>query len=128
MGFSPPAPPLPADAPEPSGGVAAAEEGPTAALLYDENPTLENSSRARRLVRDHFQREFENTRIEGTVQVGLFIDAEGNVDSTRVDVTSGNERLDEEALIVARGVKFNPAKNRGNPVAVWVTWMISYDP
>ncbi len=31
-------------------------------------------------------------------------------------------------LIVARGVKFNPAKNRGNPVAVWVTWMISYDP
>ena len=68
----------------------------------------------------------KNRRIGGTVEVWVYIDAEGKVQESRVNTSSGNERLDNAALTAARELEFNPAQNRGDPVPVWVSVPITF--
>ena len=64
--------------------------------------------------------------IGGIVRVFFFIDAEGHVQSTRLDQTSGYGLLDEAALAVADTYRFSPAVNRDTPVPVWVSFPITF--
>lgn len=64
--------------------------------------------------------------IGGEVRVFFFIDAEGSVQSTRIDETSGHKQLDDAALAVANLYRFSPALNRDEKVPVWVSFPIQF--
>ena len=65
--------------------------------------------------------------IGGEVRVYFFIDAEGRVQSTRIDQSSGHRQLDEAALGVASLYRFSPALNRDTKVSVWVSCPILFE-
>ena len=66
--------------------------------------------------------------IGGTTKVWFFIDAQGLVQTALVNTTSGHGPLDEAALRVAEVFRFSPARNRDDPVPVWVALDITFNP
>lgn len=72
--------------------------------------------------------ELKSEGIGGTVRVYFFIDDRGDVKDIRIDQRSYHRDLDEAALAVARQYRFSPAENRGEPVAVWVSFPITFQP
>ena len=64
--------------------------------------------------------------IGGIVHVYFFIDAEGRVQQTRVNRSSGYEQLDQAALDLAGIYRFSPALNRDTRVPVWVSFPVAY--
>lgn len=58
--------------------------------------------------------------IGGQVLVWFFIDETGTVRKTAINRSSGHDALDQAALSVAQTMRFEPAKNRDEEVAVWV--------
>jgi TonB family protein len=58
--------------------------------------------------------------IGGTVVVWFFITQDGLVQDTRVSQSSGQVQMDEAALKVADVLRFTPALNRAQRVAVWI--------
>jgi protein TonB len=65
--------------------------------------------------------------IGGIVRVWFHVDETGGVTATRLMETSGSDVLDEAALRVASTMEFEPAMNRGEPVAVWVAFPIRFE-
>jgi periplasmic protein TonB len=65
--------------------------------------------------------------IGGEVRVFFFIDAEGRVQTTRIDQSSGQKMLDDAALAVASLYRFSPALNRDERVPVWVSFPIRFE-
>lgn len=65
--------------------------------------------------------------IEGTTIVNAFINVNGQIDSVKVlqslDQTFG---CDEAAIAALKAVKWIPAKQNGQPVAVWVSVPVSF--
>ena len=61
-------------------------------------------------------------RVDVTTKVEFFVSKNGDVDATRtrVAVSSGYPELDDLAVEWAKTIKFHPALNRGEPVAVRV--------
>jgi TonB family protein len=59
-------------------------------------------------------------KVQGNVTLRIYIDSNGAIvpDSTRVSETSGFSALDSAAMKGSRDLKFEPAKTRGQPVAV----------
>src|ERR1051325_4431021 len=59
-------------------------------------------------------------KVQGNVTLRIFIDREGTIvpDSTRIAETSGFTALDSAAMKGSRDLKFEPAKNQGQPVPV----------
>ena len=59
-------------------------------------------------------------KVQGNVTLRIFIDSNGSIvpDSTRIAETSGFTALDSAAMKGSRELKFEPAKTRGQPVAV----------
>lgn len=96
------------------------------ATPHDVNPTLKDRRRAGRIIERYYPQELKNRRVEGTVEVWVYIDVEGKVQESRVNTSSGDERLDNAALRAAREFEFNPAQNRGDPVPVWVSVPITF--
>lgn len=64
--------------------------------------------------------------IGGTVKVFFFIDENGIVQDTRIDVSSGHQALDDAALKVSTVYRFSPALNRDKKVPVWVSFPITF--
>ena len=64
--------------------------------------------------------------IGGTVRVYFFIDENGIVQDSRIDVSSGHQALDEAALAVAAAYRFSSALNRDEEVPVWVSFEITF--
>lgn len=64
--------------------------------------------------------------IGGTANVWLFIDKDGTVGEVRIQQSSGHGALDEAALAVARTMRFTPAKNKDDPVPVWVAFPVTF--
>lgn len=58
--------------------------------------------------------------IEGQVIVNALVDVDGTVREAKVIKSSGNPALDAEALRVAKGATFTPARQRDRLVRVWV--------
>lgn len=67
-------------------------------------------------------------RVDVTTKVEFFVSKTGDVDPnrTKVAVSSGYPELDELALGWAKSIKFHPALNRGEPVAVRVAIPIQW--
>ena len=64
--------------------------------------------------------------IGGIVHVYFYIDAEGRVQTTRVNRSSGYQQLDQAALELAGLYRFSPALNRDTRVPVWVSFPVAY--
>jgi TonB family protein len=66
--------------------------------------------------------------IGGMAQVWFFVDETGTVARTLINQTSGHQALDEAALRVAEVIQFTPALNRDEPVPVWISLPIRFQP
>ncbi|MEO0102267.1 MAG: TonB family protein, partial [candidate division WOR-3 bacterium] len=60
-------------------------------------------------------------KIEGQTIVKVLVDIDGSVIDAQILKSSGNDALDEAALVAARQAKFSPAKQKDMPVKVWVS-------
>jgi protein TonB len=59
--------------------------------------------------------------IEGQAVVKALVDIDGSIMDVQILKSSGNQMLDEEAMIAARRWKFSPAKQRDKYVRVYVS-------
>ena len=66
--------------------------------------------------------------VGGMVKLWFYIDAKGNVARVLLKSSSGHAALDDAALKVAEVMRFKPAKNRDELVAVWVDMPIIFRP
>ncbi|MEJ2503202.1 MAG: M56 family metallopeptidase [Gemmatimonadota bacterium] len=91
-----------------------------------EAPRLQNATETSERLQAHYPTELRAAGIGGTANVWFFIDAEGAVKKAVVNRGSGYPALDEAALEVARLMEFTPARNRDEPVPVWVALDIRF--
>lgn len=59
--------------------------------------------------------------IEGTTVIKMLVDIDGTVREVKILKSSGNQMLDQAALVAAKQSKFTPAKQRDKFVRVWVS-------
>ena len=67
-------------------------------------------------------------RVEVITKIEFYVTKNGDVDQTRtkIAVSSGYPELDEIAVEWAKKIKFHPALNRGEPVAVRVSIPVTW--
>lgn len=86
----------------------------------------ENAPKLVKQVEPVYPPEAVAKKIEGKVYLKLFIDTAGKVTEARVAKSSGDKSLDDSALEAARKFLFEPARQEGRPVGVWVTLPVSF--
>lgn len=59
------------------------------------------------------------------IRARLWIDVEGRVGPVEIEQSSGSIEVDAAVLEAARGWRFEPARNEGIPVAVWLAFPIT---
>ncbi len=96
-----------------------AAQGPTF-TPFTTAPRLLDANDVAASVERHYPPLLRDAGIGGEVMLWFRIDASGTTDQVRVARSSGYPALDEAALAVGRGIRYAPAENRGQPVAVWV--------
>jgi protein TonB len=64
--------------------------------------------------------------IEGTVVVKALVDVNGSIAEVKILKSSGNQMLDQAALIAAKHATFSPARMRDRFVQVWVSIPIRF--
>lgn len=64
--------------------------------------------------------------IEGKVTLGLRVEIDGTVSGPKVKTSSGSSLLDQAALTAAGKYRFKPALQDGKPVAVWVSFTVTF--
>lgn len=79
-----------------------------------------------KMVPPEYPRLAKKAGIQGTVWVKALIDKEGNSREVLVAKSSGNESLDNAALMCAKTARFKPGIANGKPVATWVTYNIDF--
>jgi TonB family protein len=89
-------------------------------------PELANQAEVARALEGAYPPLLRDAGIGGTTILWFFIDPVGNVAKTQIERGSGYAALDEAAVRVAGAMKFSPAENRGEPVAVWVQIPIKF--
>ena len=89
-------------------------------------PSITNREEVITAMKEAYPASLRDQGIGGTVRVYFFIDAVGEVGDVRIDQTSGNAAIDEAAMSVANAYRFSPAKNKGEPVPVWVSFPITF--
>lgn len=72
--------------------------------------------------------ELYGRRVQGNVTLRLYLDSTGTVvpDSTRVEEGSGHAELDSAAVRGSRDLRFNPARRRGDPIAVSLLYPVYF--
>jgi protein TonB len=106
----------------PAGRVVSAEDVGAAPTFtpFTVAPQLTNRSAVASALQRNYPPLLRDSGVGGTVLVWFFIDQEGKVVKTQVKESSGHEALDQAALKVADVMRFTPAQNRDQKVAVWV--------
>jgi TonB family protein len=89
-------------------------------------PELVNGSEVQAVMVREYPGELREAGIRGTAVVWLFIDANGAVENVKVQASSGYPALDDAAVTTARSMRFTPAYNRDQKVAVWVAIPITF--
>jgi TonB family protein len=93
---------------------------------YTVAPDLVNRTQVQAALQAAYPPLLRDAGIGGTARVWFFIDAEGTVQDTRIDQSSGHAAIDDAALEVASEMRFSPALNRDQPVPVWVAFPITF--
>ena len=83
-------------------------------------PTLTNIEEVQRVLMREYPAVLRDAGIGGAPVLWLFIGTNGEVERTQVQETSGFDALDQAAANVATVMRFTPAQNRDQTVAVWV--------
>jgi len=83
-------------------------------------PTLTNIEEIQRVLMREYPAVLRDAGIGGAPVLWLFIGTDGAVQNTRVYEPSGFDALDQAAANVASVMRFTPAQNRDQTVAVWV--------
>lgn len=91
-------------------------------------PRIENKLGVVEALERAYPRGLKEAGIGGTVRVYFFIDADGTVGQILMDQASRHRAIDRAAMQVASEYRFHPALNRGEPVAVWVSFPITFRP
>jgi len=89
-------------------------------------PEIRNRTEVIAALMREYPAALRDAGIGGTVVVWFFISEEGVVRDTRVSQTSGQAQFDDAALRVAEVLRFTPAMNRTEPVAVWIEVPITF--
>ena len=95
-------------------------------IPHDEAPHMKNPTRFLKDLERMYPRDLRARWVEGTVQISLFVCDQGTVQKAVLASTSGEDRLDEVALLVAENAIFDPAIKDGDPVGVWVTIPVTF--
>lgn len=132
---TPVGPPLPANGVREVEIPAPTAQAPTEVTVEETVPSFTPFTQAPRLLnRDEIVRAIDeqyppllrDAGVGGTARVYLYINTDGVVEEMRLDKGSGHPALDDAALRVARGYRFEPARNDEGPVAVWVSFPITF--
>ncbi|MEQ1855516.1 MAG: TonB family protein [Longimicrobiales bacterium] len=83
-------------------------------------PQLLNSEEVQRVLIREYPAVLRDAGIGGAPVLWLYIGTNGAVERTQVQETSGFDALDQAAANVAQVMRFTPAQNRDQTVAVWV--------
>jgi TonB family protein len=94
---------------------------------YTVRPEIKDRVEARRIVLRNYPKLLQDAGIGGTVNVWLFIDANGAVKNAQVQKGSGNSALDQAAIKSAYDFEFTPALNMDKRVPVWVSFPIQFE-
>ena len=90
-------------------------------------PEIRNRREIQLALRREYPPILRDAGIGGTVVVWFFISEEGAVQDRRVSRTSGQVQFDNAALEVASVIRFTPALNRDQTVAVWIELPITFE-
>ena len=93
---------------------------------YTVAPMLRNPEDVTRALRREYPVNLRDAGIGGTVALLVHIDVDGRVTESRVGETSGYAALDAAALRVADVMRFRPAMNRDQRVAVWISMPVTF--
>ena len=93
---------------------------------YTVAPSILNRAEVVQAMRDAYPALLRDAGIGGTIRMYFFIDENGDVRDTRIDLSSGHPALDDAALRVASVYRFSPALNRDRRVPVWVSLPITF--
>lgn len=115
------------DIPEPDQAEIGPGDGPRF-TPFTVAPRIENRLEVVTAIEEAYPEALKAAGIGGTVRVYFFIDDEGVARDVRIDRRSEYRAIDRAALEVARQYRFTPALNRGEPVAVWVSFPITFQP
>jgi protein TonB len=89
-------------------------------------PGVKNRAEVQRALEREYPPLLRDAGIGGTALVWFYIDETGTVRDTRIQTTSGHQALDQAALKVAEVIRFTPALNRDQRVAVWISLPITF--
>ena len=95
-------------------------------IPYTVQPDITNRDEVARALEREYPPLLRDAGIGGTTLVWFFIDESGRVQNQQVNQSSGHQALDDAALRVAPVLRFTPALNRENPVAVWIALPITF--
>lgn len=90
-------------------------------------PELVNEAEVARALARFYPPLLRDAGIGGTVTVWFHLDQDGRVRQTQLNESSGYDALDRAALEVADRMRFTPAWNRDQRVAVWVSIPITFE-
>ena len=96
-------------------------------IPYDVAPELKNPREVQQYLMETYPPELRANAVGGRVVLWLYIDRRGQVQETRVQVSSGYDALDRAAHRVGRRMEFTPAMNRDKRTPVWVQQGIEFE-
>ncbi|MYC86877.1 MAG: M56 family metallopeptidase [Gemmatimonadales bacterium] len=135
-----PRPEAPMDAPAPQAGRGldiaenplvrlaerAAEADRPTLIAFDTPPVLQNVDEVRRVFERAYPRDLKDAGIGGRVELWLYIDLSGAVANHEIKTSSDSDALDRAAAEVAQQMRFRPARNKGEPAAVWISQWVTF--
>lgn len=92
----------------------------------DVDPRLRNGGEIQELLQRLYPPNLKEAGIGGRVVLWLFVDANGEVQQTQVQQSSGYDAFDQAAAQVAQNMDFAPAVNQDKPIGVWINQPINF--
>lgn len=93
---------------------------------YTTKPTLLNRSQVSRSLVQNYPPNLRAAGVGGRIMVWVHLNESGEVIRSQVKESSGNVELDRAALVVARIMRFKPARDRDGPREVWIALPIVF--
>lgn len=79
-----------------------------------------------KLVDPMYPPEARQKGIEGKVVISSLVDKTGRPAKVKIAESSGHKILDKAALKAAREIIYRPAIRNGQPVAVWISYTVTF--
>ena len=95
-------------------------------IPFDTNPVLQNAGEVQRALQDAYPRDVRDRGVGGRVELWLYVDESGIVANQQLKTSSGLDALDRGAAEVAEVMRFEPAKNRGEETAAWISQWFTF--